>query len=333
MLEACGGLVTGAVAERLGGYGMVCSAYAGRGPPSQDAVRMFNFPWAMRESLCCASLERLSAAASADGGSTPAKQAAQPPLDIPASSAAAASVGAQDIGTSTPQDGNGCAFPAAADAVQESLVGVSSTGPSQAVPWAHGLDHGPEAACNSLPAAAFTASGPQATSRAGLSPYADDSVPHTGANGLPPPDAGRAQQSVPAAAKKEQIDSVSDAGRVPRNMEPKRCITSVPTARDEQLRALLRPGFGSCIIAAPTLQPLAAVQRLLPLLAPSAFFVVFSPFLQPLAEAMAALQASKAAANLQLQACSTHGTPKRCIVFSLLRIKVLLASASVQIES
>jgi tRNA (adenine-N(1)-)-methyltransferase non-catalytic subunit len=49
-------------------------------------------------------------------------------------------------------------------------------------------------------------------------------------------------------------------------------------------------GFTSCLIACPGVQPLALVRRLLPLLAPSAALVVFSNWLQPLADCMLALQ-------------------------------------------
>ncbi len=48
------------------------------------------------------------------------------------------------------------------------------------------------------------------------------------------------------------------------------------------------------------LQPTALLQSALPLLQPSAAFAVFSPTLQPLAEALQALTASKQAVMLQL---------------------------------
>lgn len=43
VLESCGGMITGAVAERLGGHGAVCAAYIGSRSPSIDVVRSFNF--------------------------------------------------------------------------------------------------------------------------------------------------------------------------------------------------------------------------------------------------------------------------------------------------
>jgi len=39
-VDACCGLVVGAVAERLGGHGTACAAHPGERPPSFDAVRL-----------------------------------------------------------------------------------------------------------------------------------------------------------------------------------------------------------------------------------------------------------------------------------------------------
>ncbi|KAK9108727.1 hypothetical protein Sjap_016787 [Stephania japonica] len=43
VLDMVGGILTGAVAERLGGTGSVCNTYFGTTPYSMDIVRMFNF--------------------------------------------------------------------------------------------------------------------------------------------------------------------------------------------------------------------------------------------------------------------------------------------------
>ncbi|KAH9289132.1 hypothetical protein KI387_033249, partial [Taxus chinensis] len=43
VLDMVGGLVTGAVAERLGGYGSVCNTYSDLRPPPMDIVGIFNF--------------------------------------------------------------------------------------------------------------------------------------------------------------------------------------------------------------------------------------------------------------------------------------------------
>lgn len=59
-------------------------------------------------------------------------------------------------------------------------------------------------------------------------------------------------------------------------------------------------GFSSCIIACPKLHTASLLRQVLPLLAPSAPFVVYSPWQQPLAEAMAELSGSGRAVMLQL---------------------------------
>ena len=59
VLETCGGLVTGAVAERLGGFGHVCTTYVGDKCPPLEATRMLNFPDSIRGSMSTASLATL----------------------------------------------------------------------------------------------------------------------------------------------------------------------------------------------------------------------------------------------------------------------------------
>ncbi len=58
----------------------------------------------------------------------------------------------------------------------------------------------------------------------------------------------------------------------------------------EAVQQACRQGFNCCILASPLVQPLALLRKVLPLLAPSAAFAVFSNYLQPLAECMLALQ-------------------------------------------
>ena len=62
VVDACGGLVTGAVAERLGGLGVVCGTQEGRRPLPHDLVRFFNLDAAQRSVLFTAPLEGLLAA-------------------------------------------------------------------------------------------------------------------------------------------------------------------------------------------------------------------------------------------------------------------------------
>ena len=59
MLETCSGLVTGAVAERLGGFGHVCSTYTGTKCPPIEATRMFNFSEDIKSRMSTAPLTTL----------------------------------------------------------------------------------------------------------------------------------------------------------------------------------------------------------------------------------------------------------------------------------
>lgn len=49
-------------------------------------------------------------------------------------------------------------------------------------------------------------------------------------------------------------------------------------------------GFSSCILASPSIDPSQLLRRVMPLLAPSASFALFSNWLQPLADCMFKLQ-------------------------------------------
>lgn len=49
-------------------------------------------------------------------------------------------------------------------------------------------------------------------------------------------------------------------------------------------------GFSSCILASPNIDPSVLLRRVMPLLAPSASFAIFSNWLQPLADCMFKLQ-------------------------------------------
>lgn len=59
VLETCSGLVTGAVAERLGGFGHVCTTYVGAKCPPLEATRMLNFPDTVRKCMSTAPLATL----------------------------------------------------------------------------------------------------------------------------------------------------------------------------------------------------------------------------------------------------------------------------------
>ena len=84
----------------------------------------------------------------------------------------------------------------------------------------------------------------------------------------------------------------------PEGWRPKR----LAAASAADVRRLTRPseGFTSLILAAPALEPTSALRDVLPLLAPSAPFAVWSYAAQPLAEALDHLRKTHAAVNLSL---------------------------------
>ncbi|XP_013725842.1 tRNA (adenine(58)-N(1))-methyltransferase non-catalytic subunit trm6-like isoform X1 [Brassica napus] len=65
VVDMVGGLVTGAVAERLGGTGYVCNTYKGDSPSSVDMVKMFNFTDKVKERIVHSSINELSSAKTA----------------------------------------------------------------------------------------------------------------------------------------------------------------------------------------------------------------------------------------------------------------------------
>ncbi|CAN6979174.1 unnamed protein product [Brassica oleracea var. botrytis] len=65
VVDMVGGLVTGAVAERLGGTGFVCNTYKGDSPSSVDMVKMFNFTDKVKERIVHSSINELSSAKAA----------------------------------------------------------------------------------------------------------------------------------------------------------------------------------------------------------------------------------------------------------------------------
>ena len=71
-------------------------------------------------------------------------------------------------------------------------------------------------------------------------------------------------------------------------------------ATQELLNCVCKTGFDCCIVAAPSSHPTSVMTKLMPLLAPSASFAVFSNWPQLLAECHLALQQARQALNLTL---------------------------------
>jgi hypothetical protein len=114
--------------------------------------------------------------------------------------------------------------------------------------------------------------------------------------------AGAAGPADAAAVPGSQEQAGKAAGQQQKQQQRRPQRGGAPTtATPELLQQLLQPGFTSCIIAAPKLHAAALLREVLPLLQPSASFVVYSPYLQPLAEAQAELSAGRLAVQLQVQ--------------------------------
>lgn len=302
VMETCSGLVAGAVAERMGGHGTVCATWAGSRAPPLDVVRMFNFEAAVRDTVCSASLGSLEAAAAqvaAAAQAAAAAAAALAPAGVEAVSGDAEAVQEQRVSDAVAEAGSAAiksmAEPSVALAQPLSAASppadVEMAEAAEAAPSKDTAAHAYAGSCGSVPPAVAAALGSELADGAAAAPSAQPSS-------NPAASAAAAGEVATTAAREAQGRSLAQASRpVSRNGR-----AAAPAAAPEQLQAVLqRGGFNCCIVAAPTVAPLAAIQRLLPLLAPSASFVLFSNFLQPLTDAMHALQASKAAVNMQLQ--------------------------------
>ena len=51
VLETCMGVVTGALAERMGGYGKVLAVFSGQQPPYVEMIQRFNLSFAESNSI------------------------------------------------------------------------------------------------------------------------------------------------------------------------------------------------------------------------------------------------------------------------------------------
>ncbi|EFJ43222.1 hypothetical protein VOLCADRAFT_119181 [Volvox carteri f. nagariensis] len=313
--EQCMGVLTAAAVERLGGVGAVCGLQVDDRPAPLDAVRQMNLSVAQRSVLFTApagSLLRDKEAAvrgqlfrnsgsdvAANGkrnepqedkpAAEEEQQQQQPPVTAadetpPPRAAAAATATAVEAATSAEGGAEGDGGTAEAMEVDErpvdQPVSTSAAGDGDAPVAVTGLFLVTENALLVEEAAAAAAAA------------------RTGSGGEVAEEAvGR-----PPAAKEEQVD----VGGEPRQRRGGGgggggggYGAFLP--RPEHLRAVLTSGFDSCLVALPRVHPTALLAAVWPLLAPSATFAVFSPWAQPLAEAMSHLQTSRNAVLLQLQ--------------------------------
>jgi tRNA (adenine-N(1)-)-methyltransferase non-catalytic subunit len=238
-LDTCGGLVSAAVAERLGGWGCCAAAHLGGCPPKQEALAQLNLSATERRCVRQVSVEELLQRRAV--ALLRQQQDAQP----------GAGAEGQLLG--------GAGMPPA-DAPQP---------PQQEQPA--GEDGAPSAASEAAPS---VAEAPEA------------------------PVAAEAPEAAELAKGRGPLEAaVADAEPVP-------AADALQQRQQGQQRApkeLFDAPFDSCIVAAPGVDPGPALRLLLPLLAPSASFALYCPFLQPLAEAHEALRAKGLAVNLSLQ--------------------------------
>jgi tRNA (adenine-N(1)-)-methyltransferase non-catalytic subunit len=189
VLENCGGLVAGAVAERMGGYGTVCATYLEPHPKSIELVRSFNFTPEIMQTV-----------------------------------------------TRAP------------------LLGLLKMRKKQLEKENNNVE--------------------------------TNGTMETGKDMLEPPVAEE-----PAIAEKEPEEKEAEQTNPPTSAIG--AISSKATT--------VNPPFSGCIICNPTLQPKTALNALLPLLAPSACFAVWSQYLDPLVDAMNTLRSTGSAVNLMVQ--------------------------------
>ena len=209
VVETCGGLVVGAIADRMGGAGAVCAGHTGGTCNSLDIVRLMNLSDAERESIVTAPVtELMKARRRWESGEVPTEDDAAKEKDEP-------------MVEKKKEEG--------------------------------GAEGGAEA----------------------------------------------------NTAVRTDVDKDKDGGEgwTPRERPEGWRSKRIEAASADRINRLASPseGFTSLIVASPALDPTSALTKLLPLLAPSAPFCVWSYTAQPLAEALDTLRRSSSAVNLSLQ--------------------------------
>ena len=270
VIESCQGLVAAAAAERLGGRGgaVVCAAAGDKGAAPVDCVRMMNLSGAARAAVHTTTLAALLEARRRADAAAPGAAAAVEGGAPQAAGAAASSEQQQRQQQQAVTDEDMADFEA-------ELYGACGA--------AAGAANGVGAVAAVVAAGAVVEEQQQ-------------------------PEQQQQQQS---EQQQQQQQQQQDAGQQPeqpqqegeqpgeQEQQPQRARHSY-TVTPAQLDSLVRPGFTSCLLAAPRLHAASLIRKVLPLLAPCAAFCAFSPWPQPLAEAMAELTKSGDAAMVSL---------------------------------
>lgn len=251
LFDNCMGVVAGAVLERMGGLGTLCTSYVDR-PYGADAVRTMNLG---REELSVlhanvplAALKAAAAARLMEAEKEEGRVAVEGNNNLQRGNVAVGAVTEMVVAT-----------PAAGALPSSSMMELEVSGPAEEP---------------------HTSTAPTVTA-AGITEVAEVVVEVASATGLVASGVQQTPTASPNAAGPSKGASADGLpSRPPSSLHP--------------------TGFTSCIIAAPKLSATSLLSQVLPLLAPSAALVVFSPWSQPLAECMHSLQESRQAVMLQL---------------------------------
>ncbi|KAE8770898.1 putative tRNA (guanine-N(1)-)-methyltransferase,putative [Hordeum vulgare] len=263
-VDMVGGLVVGAVAERLGGTGYVCSTYLGSAPSSIDIIRMYNLNSEMTSRIFQAPLSDLcslkssgNAPGSVQGdvvepSSAPDESLQSPlkkPSDTEVSDGNAQSTTAQPTVVEAPE-------PAKDEHLNQGDIPIDIEAPEPAKD--EHLNQG------DIP---IDIEAPEPATDEHLN-QGDISMPECKGN--------NGNSIAPKALR---------AGKAP---------------SPERKKYWGEHGFSSLIVAAPGHEVESVVADLLPLLSYSAPFAIYHQYLQPLATCMHSLQVSKMAIGLQI---------------------------------
>eukprot|EP00899_Mesostigma_viride_P024770 jgi/Mesvir1/5478/Mv15528-RA.1 len=327
VFENCAGLITGAVAERMGGFGGICSTYPGGKKPSLDIAKLFDMDHACYANIVQAPLELLcSSRAAAKAKSEPGPDAqrlkmtteeslAKPAVAANGSAAAAVAApsaaddaqgdkGADDAATAQAQGA-----PSESDDGAKPMDGVV-TSPLLTIPADNTTNHPAGGSVTASADAAATAggSGPGSAAEEGKEKgSANDGAAAAqsrgAAAGAADGQAGKGAETMAAGAGEGMPSGRGARDRQGEGREQSKGRASGSVSRfatPDELQRWGEQGFTSLLVANESILPLDAANALFGLLQPSAPFVFLHSYLQPLADCMLALQISRRATGMQI---------------------------------
>lgn len=337
VIEDCQGLLTAAAVSRLGGHGRVCVASLDSRMPQINSVDLMNISAEGREVLRCVKLEELlnvgTRAASPKRHST-APRGAHPtgpaddaikeelkfvvkseaaeeealvgaPADWPAVKSEVLNQGGDDIpdrahqlnGTTGPEATPGSyeqnpTVPGSPFRTSRAEIGQPLRAEMNAEKMEADRDLLAGGACSSsmhYGVQEKTVQGPGALS------LRDICTKVCGVSGGPAGEVVVKSEESERCAKKRRAEALLDDEGGP--SRKRRSLSASP----QELQDMMARGFTSCLVANPRTSPSDVMPLVLPLLASSAPFAIYSPWLQPLAECHHLLSSTHQAVMLQLQ--------------------------------